>query len=79
MTNTNDYSESGLGIGGAGRIDPAAEVSETIARRGVRPVTPPRRDGVRCDCGHTVPPAQVLNASLGTSCPDCYDRMSDAN
>ncbi|MBK8188913.1 MAG: hypothetical protein IPK79_00500 [Vampirovibrionales bacterium] len=32
---------------------------------------------VRCSCGHSVPAAQVMNASLGTSCPDCYDRMSD--
>lgn len=32
---------------------------------------------VLCDCGHRVPANQVMNASLGTSCPDCYDRMSD--
>lgn len=32
---------------------------------------------VRCACGHSVPASQVMNASLGTSCPDCYDRMSD--
>ena len=32
---------------------------------------------VRCDCGHSVEPLLVMNASLGTSCPDCYDRMSD--
>lgn len=32
---------------------------------------------VRCDCGHSVERALVMNASLGTSCPDCYDRMSD--
>jgi hypothetical protein len=32
---------------------------------------------VRCTCGHTVPRAQVMQASLGTACPDCYDRMSD--
>lgn len=31
---------------------------------------------VRCDCGHSVPRVQVMSASLGTSCPDCYDRMS---
>ena len=29
-----------------------------------------------CDCGHTIPRALVMNASMGTSCPDCYDRMS---
>jgi len=30
----------------------------------------------RCDCGHTVAKSSVMSASLGTSCPDCYDRMS---
>ena len=32
---------------------------------------------VRCGCGHSVPRIQVMNASTGTSCPRCYDRMSD--
>ncbi len=32
---------------------------------------------VKCDCGHTVSQGQRMSASLGTSCPDCYDRMSD--
>jgi hypothetical protein len=32
---------------------------------------------VSCDCGHSVEPALVMSASRGTSCPDCYDRMSD--
>ena len=31
---------------------------------------------VNCDCGHNVPQIQVMNTSLGTSCPYCYDRMS---
>ena len=31
---------------------------------------------VKCNCGHTVPRGSVMSASLGTSCPDCYDRMS---
>ena len=31
---------------------------------------------VRCACGHTVDKSLVMSASLGTSCPDCYDRMS---
>lgn len=31
---------------------------------------------VLCDCGHRCPSRQVMSASLGTSCPDCYDRMS---
>lgn len=32
---------------------------------------------VECDCGHSVPRELVMTASLGTSCPDCYDRMSN--
>lgn len=32
---------------------------------------------VKCSCGHTVPRTSVMSASRGTSCPDCYDRMSD--
>jgi hypothetical protein len=31
---------------------------------------------VRCDCGHSVQPLSVMHASLGTSCVDCYDRLS---
>jgi formylmethanofuran dehydrogenase subunit E len=28
---------------------------------------------VKCDyCGRSVPAAAAINASLGTSCPDCY-------
>ena len=30
----------------------------------------------KCACGHTIPRMSVMSASLGTSCPDCYDRMS---
>jgi hypothetical protein len=32
---------------------------------------------VHCDCGHDVPVGSRMSASLGTSCPDCYDRMSE--
>ena len=32
---------------------------------------------VKCSCGHTVPQGQVMMASLGTACPDCYDRLSN--
>ena len=32
---------------------------------------------IRCDCGHTISKNLVMSASLGTSCPDCYDRMDD--
>ena len=36
-----------------------------------------RASYIRCNCGHTVAPNLVMNASRGTACPDCYDRMSD--
>lgn len=38
----------------------------------------PRRQPVmiKCDCGCSVPSTSVMHASLGTSCPDCYDKMS---
>jgi len=31
----------------------------------------------RCDCGHTIQLSLVMNTSRGSSCPYCYDRMSD--
>ncbi len=39
-----------------------------------RPAIKP--DLVRCDCGHDCEWVAVMSASLGTSCPNCYDRMS---
>ena len=32
---------------------------------------------VRCDCGHECEAGLVMSASLGSSCPECYDKMSD--
>ena len=32
---------------------------------------------VKCSCGHTIPRTSVMSASLGSSCPDCYDDMSN--
>lgn len=32
---------------------------------------------IKCSCGHTVPRSSVMSTSRGTSCPDCYDKMSD--
>jgi len=34
-------------------------------------------DMVRCDCGHYCERTLVMSASLGTACPECYDRMSN--
>ena len=63
----------GLGIGEAGRVPESTPLDEAEAER----LQPTPRATVRCDCGHVVPRAWVMSASLGTSCPDCYDRMSD--
>lgn len=32
---------------------------------------------VRASCGHLVRSNLIMNANFGTSCPDCYDRMSN--
>lgn len=40
-----------------------------------KPEKPPV-EMVKCHCGHTIPKCSVMNTSTGTSCPDCYDRMS---
>jgi len=36
----------------------------------------PQEEMVKCDCGHTVEKCSVMSTSSGSSCPDCYDRMS---
>ncbi len=37
------------------------------------PRKPVEVETVKCDyCGRLVPAATAINASLGTSCPDCY-------
>lgn len=38
--------------------------------------TAPKIEMFLCDCGHSVPSGMRMSASLGSSCPDCYDRMS---
>lgn len=45
--------------------------------REIRENSKPEPIMVKCSCGHTIKKNMVMNASLGTSCPDCYDRMSD--
>ncbi len=43
------------------------------------PPTQPRSklDMVECDCGHTVSHILAMSASRGSTCPDCYDEMSN--
>jgi len=53
--------------------DGAAVEALTAARRIAQPLVEMRR----CACGHTVPARSVMSTSRGSSCPECYDRMSD--
>ena len=60
------------------RNDPADWYS--YCRFKPKPVVAPSRPcpaPIMCDCGHAVSAAVVMQASMGTTCPDCYDRMSD--
>jgi hypothetical protein len=43
----------------------------------IKPITRKPVEMYRCDCGHTVPASHVMSSSRGTSCSDCYDRMSE--
>lgn len=53
-------------------LDYVGMMKQRIAEREER-----RRQGmVTCDCGHTVHKSEVMWASMGSACPDCYDRMS---
>jgi hypothetical protein len=38
--------------------------------------SPEKVEMVKCSCGCTVAKISVMSASLGTSCPTCYDDMS---
>jgi len=51
---------------------------EAIERiREARRAAAPPVQMVKCSCGHTVPRMSVMSASIGSSCPECYDRMSN--
>ena len=65
---------SGFGMGEAGKVPATTPADEAEAAR----LQPVRVTKVSlCDCGHKVPAAWVMRASMGTSCPDCFDSMSD--
>ncbi len=57
------------------RNDPADWYSKCRIKPESRPV--PVVEMVRCDCGCQTPRGTVMNASMGTSCPGCYNRLSD--
>lgn len=65
---------SGFGIGEAGSVPSSTAYDEMVAEQSQQMNL---SHMVVCDCGHTVPMRLVMRASVGTSCPDCYDEMSD--
>ncbi len=69
---------SGFGIGEAGSVPESTSAEDAEAQR-LQPVRQPDYPaGRRLDCGHVVYwRAFVMGASLGSSCPDCFDRMSN--
>ena len=57
-------------------VETIAEHEKIVAQR-IAYANAPAPELVQCACGHRVPRSQVMHASMGTSCPDCYDKMSD--
>ena len=73
-----DSKSNGFGIGEAGQV-PASTPEDELeaARLQPRPALD-YPDGRKLSCGCTVYGKwEVMSASLGSSCPNCYDRMSD--
>jgi hypothetical protein len=55
--------------------------NEKMAYRAANPVQSsaarPAPVLVKCSCGHSVLKISVMSTSTGSSCSDCYDRMSE--
>ena len=60
------------------RILPMRETLQGIEKEEKRAylINKPSEPMVKCDCGHTIPKHSVMSASMGSSCPYCYDNMS---
>lgn len=74
-TPTPTETASGLGIGRIADVDPVSEMLAEIAAANINACTAPKREYKLCDCGHYS--AWPMSTSSGSSCPDCYDRMSE--
>jgi hypothetical protein len=71
------FKKSGFGIGEAGKVPASTPEDELEAARLAGRRSPDYPNGRKLSCGHTVYwKSDVMSASLGSSCPDCYDRMS---
>jgi len=69
---------SGFGIGEAGKTPASTPMDELEAQRLQPRRQPDFPNGKKLSCGCTVYyAAHIMSASMGTSCPDCYDNMSD--
>jgi len=66
---------SGFGIGEVG-IGPESTPFDDAEAFRLQPM-PTSSNMVKCSCGHIVPRSCVMSASMGTSCSECYDEMSD--
>ena len=76
--NDIDSKASGFGIGEAGQAPASTPEDELEAARLQPRSVPDYPDGRNLSCGCTVYSKwEVMSASLGSSCPNCYDRMSD--
>jgi len=53
----------------------AKHIKKTISPIAIH--TQPEPEMVNCSCGCTIEKSLVMSASMGSSCPDCYDRMSE--
>lgn len=43
----------------------------------IKPFKPRKVEMVKCSCGHVIPKNLVMSSTHGTTCSECYDRMSD--
>jgi len=57
--------------------DAAASAATTIYEQREATRRENRPEMVSCDCGHSCPVSARMTTSRGTSCPNCYDRMSE--
>jgi hypothetical protein len=70
--------KDGFGIGELSNVPESTPMDELEAERLQPRKAPDYPNGRKLSCGCTVYyKIDVMHASLGTSCPDCYDRMSD--
>lgn len=74
----NKEKRDGFGIGEAGQVPASTPMDDLEAARLQGRSKYDYPEGRKLSCGCTVfYAAHVMSASMGTSCPDCYDRMSD--